>query len=198
MPRGRDGASAFGFVTYGSAKEAQDAADNLNGREIDGSIIRVNIARPRPARPRDVYRPSSKLYVGNLPMDTTEGDLERLYEKYGSIRAVQLKEVRRRVSFVPAQLQRAQCVMLSLLHARHRCAIHPDSASSNSTTIEMPQRRYVNASCVLLCSVVHVECVISFHFLNTTTFACCRQLEGTNRKEFNGAFLRVEFANSRR
>ncbi|KAG5184168.1 hypothetical protein JKP88DRAFT_163534 [Tribonema minus] len=37
----------FGFVTYSSPMEAQAAMDNLNGTELDGRTIRVNLSQPR-------------------------------------------------------------------------------------------------------------------------------------------------------
>jgi RNA recognition motif-containing protein len=37
----------FGFVTYSSPAEAQAAIDNLNGIELDGRTIRVNMSKPR-------------------------------------------------------------------------------------------------------------------------------------------------------
>ena len=41
----------FGFVTMSSADEAQKAIDGLNGKEIDGRALTVNVARPREERP---------------------------------------------------------------------------------------------------------------------------------------------------
>ena len=41
----------FGFVTMSSPEEAQKAIDALNGKEIDGRALTVNIARPREERP---------------------------------------------------------------------------------------------------------------------------------------------------
>jgi cold-inducible RNA-binding protein len=41
----------FGFVTMGSPEEAQKAIDGLNGKEVDGRALTVNIARPREERP---------------------------------------------------------------------------------------------------------------------------------------------------
>jgi RNA recognition motif-containing protein len=41
----------FGFVTMSSADEAQKAIDGLNGRDLDGRALTVNIARPREERP---------------------------------------------------------------------------------------------------------------------------------------------------
>ncbi len=41
----------FGFVTMGSADEAQKAIDALNGASIGGRNLTVNIARPREERP---------------------------------------------------------------------------------------------------------------------------------------------------
>jgi cold-inducible RNA-binding protein len=41
----------FGFVTMGSAEEAQAAIAGLNGRSLDGRELTVNLARPREERP---------------------------------------------------------------------------------------------------------------------------------------------------
>ena len=41
----------FGFVTMSTPEEAQKAIEALNGKEIDGRALTVNIARPREERP---------------------------------------------------------------------------------------------------------------------------------------------------
>lgn len=41
----------FGFVTMSSPDEAQRAIDAMNGKEVDGRALTVNIARPREERP---------------------------------------------------------------------------------------------------------------------------------------------------
>jgi RNA recognition motif-containing protein len=40
----------FGFVTMSTPEEAQKAIEAMNGREVDGRAITVNIARPREER----------------------------------------------------------------------------------------------------------------------------------------------------
>lgn len=40
----------FGFVTMGSAEEAQKAIEGLNGRDLDGRALTVNVAKPREER----------------------------------------------------------------------------------------------------------------------------------------------------
>jgi cold-inducible RNA-binding protein len=45
----------FGFVEMSTDQEAQAAIDGLNGKEVDGRTIVVNIARPKEDRPN---RPS--------------------------------------------------------------------------------------------------------------------------------------------
>ena len=41
----------FGFVTMGSPEEAQKAIEAMNGAQLDGRPLTVNIARPREERP---------------------------------------------------------------------------------------------------------------------------------------------------
>ncbi len=41
----------FGFVTMSTAEEAQKAIAALNGKELDGRALTVNVARPREERP---------------------------------------------------------------------------------------------------------------------------------------------------
>lgn len=41
----------FGFVTMSTPEEAQNAIAGLNGRELSGRAITVNVARPREERP---------------------------------------------------------------------------------------------------------------------------------------------------
>jgi RNA recognition motif-containing protein len=37
----------FGFVTFDNAEDAQKAVAEMNGKELDGREVTVNIARPR-------------------------------------------------------------------------------------------------------------------------------------------------------
>lgn len=41
----------FGFVTMSSPEEAQKAIEGLNGKDMDGRALTVNVARPREERP---------------------------------------------------------------------------------------------------------------------------------------------------
>ena len=42
----------FGFVTFVDEANNQKAIDQLNGKELDGRAITVNVARPRDDKPR--------------------------------------------------------------------------------------------------------------------------------------------------
>jgi len=46
QPRG------FGFVEYENAEDAQRAVDSLNGQQVDGRTLNVNVARERSSSPR--------------------------------------------------------------------------------------------------------------------------------------------------
>lgn len=45
----------FAFITFESAEAAQKAIEEMNGQEVDGRALVVNIARPREERPRRSY-----------------------------------------------------------------------------------------------------------------------------------------------
>ena len=50
MDRTTNRPRGFGFVTMSSAEEAQKAIDGLNGKEMDGRALTVNVAKPREER----------------------------------------------------------------------------------------------------------------------------------------------------
>lgn len=51
MDRATGRPRGFGFVTMSTPDEAQKAIDGLNGRELDGRALTVNVAKPREERP---------------------------------------------------------------------------------------------------------------------------------------------------
>ena len=51
MDRATGRPRGFAFVTMGSPEEAQKAIDAMNGKELGGRALTVNIARPREERP---------------------------------------------------------------------------------------------------------------------------------------------------
>jgi RNA recognition motif-containing protein len=50
MDRATSRSRGFGFVTMSTAEEAQKAIAALNGKEMGGRTITVNVARPREER----------------------------------------------------------------------------------------------------------------------------------------------------
>ena len=50
MDRTTNRPRGFGFVTMSSAEEAQKAIEALNGRDLDGRALTVNVAKPREER----------------------------------------------------------------------------------------------------------------------------------------------------
>ena len=53
MDRGTNQSKGFGFVEMEDQAEAQAAINALDGKEFEGRVIVVNVARPREDRPRD-------------------------------------------------------------------------------------------------------------------------------------------------
>lgn len=99
----------FGFATYSSPAEAQAAVDAMNGFEVDGRELRVNLSRPREERNNNNYDndgggrgynnnrggnrggggggqiDATKVFVGNLGWETTSDDLHEAFGKYGDL-----------------------------------------------------------------------------------------------------------------
>src|SRR3954467_11319136 len=50
MDRATGRPRGFGFVTMGSPEEAQKAIDALNGKDLGGRSLTVNVAKPREER----------------------------------------------------------------------------------------------------------------------------------------------------
>jgi RNA recognition motif-containing protein len=50
MDRFSGKARGFGFVSMSTAEEAQRAIDAMNGAQLDGRALTVNVARPREER----------------------------------------------------------------------------------------------------------------------------------------------------
>jgi len=49
--RDTDRSKGFGFVEMSTDQEAQAAISSLNGKELDGRALTVNVARPKEDRP---------------------------------------------------------------------------------------------------------------------------------------------------
>lgn len=50
MDRATGRPRGFGFITMSSAEEAQKAIEAMNGKEMDGRALTVNVAKPREER----------------------------------------------------------------------------------------------------------------------------------------------------
>ncbi len=90
-------ARGFGFVTLGSPDEAEKARSSLDGSDQSGRSISVRpfSAGPqkRSAEPKPDNAGSDRtLYVGNLPFDMSQKDVEQLFQdnKIGSVVRVHL------------------------------------------------------------------------------------------------------------
>jgi len=96
----RDGGSrGFGYVEFKTVESANEAL-KLDGKEIDGRPVRVDISTPRPLpgqmnpiRSRTTVLnlpPSATIYVGNLSFSTTEAAIRDHFSKYGQILSIRL------------------------------------------------------------------------------------------------------------
>lgn len=52
----------FGFVTFQNEEDAKKAIEEMNGKEVEGRKIVVNVAKPRENRPRPFGNDSGRNY----------------------------------------------------------------------------------------------------------------------------------------
>lgn len=70
----------FGFVDYEKVEDAQRAMQTLNGLQMQNKTIKVALARPGGEEIK-----GANLYVRNLPRHYQQMDLERLFQRFGTI-----------------------------------------------------------------------------------------------------------------
>jgi len=79
----------FAFIRMENEADATAAIENMNGMLLEGRTVEVNISLPRgqapPKRERVRYEARTKIYVGNLPFDTTTDSLSTIFYNYGSV-----------------------------------------------------------------------------------------------------------------
>lgn len=94
----------YGFVSFDSAEELQAACDNVNGSFWHGrrvTCIPRNEGREkrdsrdsrseRPQRtPQGPTEPTSQLYIGNIPYETTDAELNRLFRGVDNLKDVRV------------------------------------------------------------------------------------------------------------
>jgi len=66
----------YGFVKYAKPESAAEAISAMNGFQMDQKKLRVSYSHPRT---------EANVYVGNLKPSVTKEQLEKLFQRYGSI-----------------------------------------------------------------------------------------------------------------
>lgn len=89
LPRNKDTGKPRGFVFVDMAtKEEMDAAvEGVNGRLLDGRVLRASPSLPKEQQPKksDADNGMGKVYVGNVAYDTTKEMLVEHFEQFGTV-----------------------------------------------------------------------------------------------------------------
>jgi len=78
----------YGFVHYETTESAEQAIDQVNGMMLADKVVYVGKYVPKRERQAKIDEVKSKftnLYVKNLPLDTSDDEFRKLFEKYGSV-----------------------------------------------------------------------------------------------------------------
>ncbi|XP_056383347.1 RNA-binding protein 14-like isoform X2 [Hyla sarda] len=68
----------YAFVHMRGADRANKAIEELNGRELHGKKMVVELSKPRPQN-------TWKIFVGNVGTDCDASDLRTMFEAYGKV-----------------------------------------------------------------------------------------------------------------
>lgn len=86
--RGTNKPRGFGFVTFSTREEANNAIQNLDGTMLEGRTIRISESKPR-EKSNGPFNPQGnsevKLFVGNLSFETTTAKIQNLFETIGKV-----------------------------------------------------------------------------------------------------------------
>ena len=87
----------FAFVTFTVPEEASAAAEALNGKELFGRNISVNVSKPKVKLPakenKEIKNKKTKkekkvgvrVFINNVSEDTSQEDLKKAFEEHGSV-----------------------------------------------------------------------------------------------------------------
>ncbi|RKP03134.1 hypothetical protein CXG81DRAFT_1780, partial [Caulochytrium protostelioides] len=91
----------YGYVDYTTKAAAEEAIEKLNGAELDGRPLRVDMSTQKPQRapggapargrveaPQST--PTTTLFLGNLPFNCSETDIDSAFSSFGSIASIRL------------------------------------------------------------------------------------------------------------
>ena len=83
----------YGYIQYRNVEDANKAIEEMNGKEVDGKVIIVEIYKTGEHKNYDPNH-FTNIFVKNLPSDivNTEG-LTKLFEKFGKMTSIDRKSV---------------------------------------------------------------------------------------------------------
>ncbi|XP_018111926.1 RNA binding motif protein 14 L homeolog isoform X1 [Xenopus laevis] len=68
----------YAFVHMRGAEEATKAVEDLNGRELNGKKMLVELSKPRPQN-------TWKIFVGNVSSSCEGSEIRKIFEEYGRV-----------------------------------------------------------------------------------------------------------------
>lgn len=76
---------SFGFVHMQDEDEAKVAIADLNGYDLEGMCIKVELSTVATQGKKRSTRSSTKIFIGNIKIGTTTDELRKVFEKHGSV-----------------------------------------------------------------------------------------------------------------
>ena len=89
----------FAFVHFKNEENANNAVEKLNGSELGGRQLRVEVSKKKERKRNDrndggAEQEAKNLFVAGLPIDITDDELVKIFETYGVVDSVRLHSVK--------------------------------------------------------------------------------------------------------
>lgn len=86
---------SFGYVVFSTTEEATNAINQMHGSIYEGREVVVNYANTTYKAARTDVTPTETLYIGNLPYELTDVDLQEIFQDIHGITDVRIPVDRR-------------------------------------------------------------------------------------------------------
>jgi len=119
----------FAFVEYSDSSAAQEAIDEMDQKTVRGHRVKVHWAQEKAVTDQQKNRKKHQLWVGHLSSKTTKNDLYTLFEEFGPVTELLLRNNSRQEYFAFIEFEKkldadkAICALHGQMYGKHKLRV---------------------------------------------------------------------------